>query len=137
MRPIRVAPASSPPPALSPLIVVLAAAAPGRKSSVVPGVSARDADVGGLAHREATLWLVVQRHDKLRALVSFTVQRLVRDDERGSRECGRRDAIERVLRDADAAERSPGVVPAVDRDRGPAQAPFVTRPPRQHTGAGR
>src|SRR5262249_4143936 len=59
--------ASSPPPAapaLSPLIVVLAAAAPGRKSTVVPAVSVRDAYIGGLAHGEAALWLIVQRHDK-------------------------------------------------------------------------
>src|SRR5882672_12492856 len=117
---LRAAPSS--PPALSPLIVVGAAlpltvvlsAAPGRKSTVVP--AACDAHIGrGLAHREAALWLVVQRHDKLRAIVRLAVQRLVRDDERGFRPCGRRDAIEHILRDADAVERGLGVVPAVDR----------------------
>jgi hypothetical protein len=64
----------------------------------------------------------VQRHHELRAIVSLAVQRLVRDDERGSRQCGGRDAIEHILRDANAVERGLGVVPAVDRDRGPAPA---------------
>src|SRR5258705_3173478 len=130
--------APSPSPALSPLIVVLAAAAPGRKSTVVPAVSARDAYIArGLAHREAALWLVVQCHDKLRAVVRLAVQRLVRDDERGFRPCGRRDAIEHILRDADAVEGGLGGVPAVDRDRGPAQAPFGTGHRRRHLSADR
>src|SRR5262249_21635545 len=82
---------SSPPPARSPLIVVLAAlpliviraAAPARKSVVVRSVTARDAYIGrGPAHREAALWLVVQRYDEFRAIVSLAVQRLVRNDER-------------------------------------------------------
>src|SRR5438132_5842293 len=94
--------ASSPPPALSPLIVVLAAlplivvlaAAPARKCVVVRSVTARDAYIGrDPAHREAALWLVVQRHDKLCAIVSLADQRLVPADERRSRQCGRRDAI--------------------------------------------
>src|SRR6516225_124388 len=111
--------ASSPPPALSPLMVVLAAE-PAHESEVAPGATARDAYIGrGPAHREAALRLVVQRHNRLRAIVSLAVQRLVRDDERGSRQCGRRDAIEHILRDADAVERGLGIVPAVDRDRGP------------------
>src|ERR1044072_3549097 len=75
-------------PALSPLIIVLAAAAPGRKSTVVQAVSARDAHVGSLAHREAALGLVVQRHDKLGALVRLAVQRLVRGDGGGGWDSG-------------------------------------------------
>src|SRR5262245_1998432 len=119
-------------PALSPLIVGLAAAAPGRKATVVPAIAARDAHVWGLAHREAALWLVVQRHDKLRTLVRLTVQRLIRDDDGGARQCSRRDAIEHILRDTDAIERALGVVPAVDRDRRPAQALSSTRHRCEH-----
>src|SRR5258705_3619424 len=80
--------APSPSPALSPLIVVLAAAAPGRKSTVVPAVSTRDAYIArGLAHREAALWLVVQRHAKLRAIVRLAVQRLFPHGEPGFWAC--------------------------------------------------
>src|SRR5262249_58299157 len=124
--------ACSPPPALAALIVVLAAlalivvraAAPGAEAeTVVVAMAPRDAGVGrGPAHREAALWLVVQRQDKLRAIVRLAVQRLVRDDDRGSRQCGRRDPIEHILRDADTVERGLGVVPVVDGDGGPAQA---------------
>src|SRR5262249_20319004 len=138
--------APSPPPALSPRIVVLVAlplivvlaAAPAGKSSVVPAVSARDADIGrGPAHREAALWLVVQRHDKLRAIVRLAVQWLVRDDERGSRQCGRRDLIEHIGRMAEAVERGLGVAPAIVRNGGPAQARSGTRHRREHMGADR
>jgi hypothetical protein len=105
MRPISPRAASSLPPALSPLTVVLAAE-PARKSVVVPGIAARDAYFGrGPAHCEAALWLVMQCHHKLRAIVSLAVQRLVRDDERGSRQCGGRDAIEHIFWNADTVER--------------------------------
>src|SRR3984957_5647391 len=122
--------ASSP---LPPIIVLAAAVlarrdplgvriAPVKGAEEVVQAAARDADiVRALAHREAALWLIVQHHDELRAIVSLAVQRLVRDDERGSRQCGRRDAIKHVLRDADAVERALGVVRAIDRDRRPAQ----------------
>jgi uncharacterized membrane protein len=65
------------------------------------------------------------------------VQRLVRNDERGPRQCGWRDAIEHILRDGDAVKRSLGDVPAVDRDRGPAQAPVGARHGRKHMRADR
>src|SRR5262249_59537105 len=139
--------ACSPPPALAALIVVLAAlalivvraAAPGAEAeTVVVAIAARDAGVGrGPAHCEAALWLVVQRQDKLRAIVRLAVQRFVRDDDRGSRQCGRRDAIEHILRDADAVERGLGIVPVVDRDRSPAQSPAATCHRREHMRADR
>src|SRR5260370_30564300 len=109
--------AASSPPARLPLIIVLAvlpriverAAAPARiaiggvpvapaieaDEVVVPGVAARN----GAAHREAALRLVVQRHDELRTIVGLAVQRLIRDGDHGSRQCGRRDALEHVLGD--------------------------------------
>ena len=47
---------------------------PAHESEVAPGVTARDAHFGrGPAHREPALWLVVQRHHKLRAIVSLAV----------------------------------------------------------------
>src|SRR5262245_9568119 len=125
------------PPALLPLILILVvrragAAAPGAEETAVLLGIARDANLRALAHREAALRLVVQRHDELRAIVGLAVRRLVRDDNRGSRHCGRRNAIEHLLRDADAAERGLGIVPAVDRDRGPAQTAVVTRHRCEH-----
>jgi hypothetical protein len=119
---------SSPLPLL--LIILLAAAlarrgvlgvriAPAKGAEkVVPAATARDAEIVlALAHRKAALWLIVQDHDELRAIVGLAVQRLVGNDERGSRQCGRADAIEHILRDGDTVERSLGVVPAIDRDR--------------------
>ena len=82
-----------------------------------------------LARDEAALRLVVQRNDELRAIVGLAVQRLVRNDDRRSRQCGRRDAVEHLLRDGDAVERVLGIVRAVDRDRGPAQAAVGAAPP--------
>jgi len=70
-------------------------------------------------------------------LVGLAAQRLVRDDDRGSQQCGRRDAIEHILRDGDALERVLGVVPVVNRDRGPAQARVVARHRREHMRADR
>ena len=74
------------------------------------------------AHQKAALGLVVEHRDELGAIVGLAAQRLVRDDDRGSRQCSRRDAIEHIGRDGDAVEGVLGVVPVVDRDRGPAQA---------------
>jgi malate synthase len=71
-------------------------------------------------HQEAALGLVVEHRDELGAIVGLAAQRFVRDDDRGSRQCSRRDTIEHILRDGDAVERVLGVVPVVDRDRGPA-----------------
>jgi len=75
-----------------PLIIVLAAAlarrgvlgvriAPAKGAEkVVPAATARNAKIVLVpAHRKAALWLVVQYHDELRAIVSLAVQRLVRN----------------------------------------------------------
>src|SRR5664279_5359642 len=89
-----------------------------REAVVAPAVVARNADVGRrLARYKAALGLIAQHRDKLGAVVGLAAQRLVRDDDRGSRQCSRRDAIEQILRDGDAVERVLGVVPLVDRDR--------------------
>src|SRR6202163_3931165 len=98
------------------------------EAAVAPGVAARNGDIDRRpARHEAALGLVVQHRDELGAIVGLAAQRLVRDDDRGSRQCGRRDAIEHLLRDGDAVERVPGVISVVDRDRGPAQAAVVAR----------
>src|SRR5215468_12177552 len=90
---------------------------------VAPVVAARNWEIDRRpAHQEAALGLVVEHRDELGAIVGLAAQRLVRDDDRGSRQCSRRDAIEHILRDGDAVERVLGVVPVIDRDRGPAQA---------------
>src|SRR6516165_187408 len=39
------------------------------------------------AHQEAALGLVVEHRDELGAIVGLAAQRLVRDDDRGSRQC--------------------------------------------------
>src|ERR1700704_6152870 len=58
-------------------------------------VAARDLDNGrGLARDEAALRLVAQHRDEFGAIVGLAAQRLVGDDDRGSRRCGRRDARE-------------------------------------------
>src|SRR5580693_5383153 len=126
--------AASSKPALWPLIIVpivlprigVLAAAPERivETPATPAeevVTARDAEIGrARAVDDAALRLVVQRNDELRAIIGLAVQRLVRNDERGPRQCGWRDAIEHILREGDAVKRGLGEVPAVDRDRGPA-----------------
>ena len=95
---------------------------------VVPEVVARNEGIGRrLARYEATLGLIAQHRDKLGAIVGLGAQRLVRDDDRGSRQCGRPDAIDHILRDGDAVERILGVVRVVDRDCGPAQAGVLAR----------
>src|ERR1700738_159823 len=82
--------AASSPPALWPLII-----APGRIVETPATPAEADADIGrARAVDDAALRLVVQRNDELRAIVVLAVQRLVRNDERGPRQCGWRDAIE-------------------------------------------
>src|SRR5262249_52375933 len=67
---------------------------------VAPVVAARNGEIDrGPAHQEAALGLVVEHRDELGAVVGLAAQRLVRDDDRGSRQCSRRDAIEHILRD--------------------------------------
>src|SRR5437879_5545392 len=91
-------------------------------------VVARNEDISRRPARyKAALGLITQHRDELGAIVGLAAQRLVRDDDRGSRRCGRRDAIEHLLRDGDAVERGLGVVAVVDRDRRPAQARPVAR----------
>src|SRR5258707_8058632 len=103
-----------------------------------PGAAFRNVTIDRRpARHEAALGLVVQRRDELGAIVGLAAQRLVRDNDRGSRQCSRRDAIEHILRDGDAVERVLGVVPVVDRDRGPAQARVVARHRREHMPAER
>src|SRR5262249_34939750 len=130
-------------PIVLPRIVVLAAA-PERIVETPPTpakaevVAARDADIGrARAVDDAALRLVVQRNDELRAIIGLAMQRLVRNDERGPRQYGWRDAIEHILRDGDAVKRGLGDVPAVDRDHGPAQAPLGARHGRKHMRADR
>src|SRR5665213_4377283 len=78
---------------------------------VVPDVVARYEGFGRrFARYEAPLRLIAQHRDKLGAIVGLGAQRLVRDDDRGSRQCGRPDAVEHILRDGDAVERILGVV---------------------------
>src|SRR5262249_28974833 len=86
---------------------------------VVPEVVVRsEGIVRRLARDEAALGLVVQHRDKLGAIVGLGAQRLVRDDDRGSRQGGRRDATEDILRDGDAIQRILGIVGVIDRHRG-------------------
>src|SRR6185437_1956194 len=102
-----------PPPALLPRTIVLAvwpaaiaslgapiALKKEPEAVVVPDAVGRNEGIGRrLARYEATLGLIAQHHDKLGAIVGLGAQRLVRDDDRGSRQCGRPDAIEQILRD--------------------------------------
>ena len=105
---------------------------------VAPVVAAVNGDIiRRQARHEAALRLVVQHRDELGAIVGLAAQRLVRDDDRGSRHCGRRNTIEYILRDGDAVERVLGVVPAVDRDHGPAQACVAARHRRENMRADR
>jgi len=64
------------------------------KTEKVVAVAVRDLDIDrGLARDEAALRLVAQHRDELGAIVGLRAQRLVRDDDRGSRHGGRRDAM--------------------------------------------
>src|SRR5262249_57973284 len=86
----------SSPPTVWPLII---AAAPGRIVETPATPAEADADIGrARAVDDAALRLVVQRNDELRAIVGLAVQRLVRNDEPGPRQCGWRDAIEHIVR---------------------------------------
>src|SRR5205807_8466617 len=103
------------------------AAENGAEAAVAPSIGVRNEDVGGrLARDEAALRLVAQHRDELGAIVGLGAERLIRNDDRGPRQCGRRDAVEHLARDGDAVERILGVVPAVDADRRPAQARIAT-----------
>jgi hypothetical protein len=54
---------------------------------VAPVVATRNGDiVRRPAHQEAALGLVVEHRDELGAIVGLAAQRLVRDDDRGSRQ---------------------------------------------------
>jgi hypothetical protein len=70
------------------------------------------------AHQEAALGLVVEHRDELGAVVGLAAQRLVRDDDRGSRQCGRCDAIEHILRDGDAVGGNQSLSPTLRRSSG-------------------
>ena len=66
-----------------------------QKAVFAPVVAARNGDTNRRpAHQEAALGLVVEHRDELGAIVGLAAERLVRDDDRGSRQCSRRDAIE-------------------------------------------
>src|SRR5664280_1919768 len=60
-----------------------------REAVVAPAVVARNEGVGrrNLARDKAALRLIAQHRDKLGAVVGLAAQRLVRDDDRGSRQC--------------------------------------------------
>jgi len=125
MRPTRGVPRVLPPALLHRLIVLAGARTPisrlgvpiglekETEAVVAPVGASRNADIDRRpAHQEAALGLVVEHRDELGAIVGLAAQRLVRDDDRGSRQCSRRDAIEHILRDGDAVERVLGIVPA-------------------------
>src|SRR5690349_16400083 len=59
--------------------------------AVVPAVVVGHENLARLAGDEAALGLVAQHHDKLGAIVGLLAQRLVGDDDRGSRQHGWRD----------------------------------------------
>src|SRR5256885_1122611 len=94
------------PPAATPACIAgLAApiASEKREAAAALEAVARNVDVGGrLARDEPALRLVAQHRDEFGAIVGLAAQRLVRDDDRGSRQRARRNAIEHVLRDGDA-----------------------------------
>src|SRR3984957_4077726 len=66
----------------------------GAEAIVDPDEAARDADIDRrLARHEAALGLVVQHRDELGAIVGLATERFIGDDDRGSRQRGRRNAI--------------------------------------------
>src|SRR5262245_11648617 len=62
-------------------------------------VVARIDVVGRLARDEPALRLIAQHCNEFGAIVGLAAQRLVRDDDRGARQRGRRDTIEHLLWD--------------------------------------
>src|SRR6202521_2124889 len=95
--------AASSPPALWPLIIIPIVV----ETPATPAEA--DADIGrARAVDDAALRLVVQRNDEFRAIIGLAVERLVRNDERGPRQCRWRDAIEHILREGDAVKRGLG-----------------------------
>src|SRR5207247_6971634 len=96
------------------------------EAAAAPEVVVRNDEIGRRpACNEATLRLVAQDRDELGAIVGLAAQGFVRDDDRGSRHGGRRDAIEHILWNGDAVECGPGIVPVIDRNRSPVQARVV------------
>src|SRR6516165_7762221 len=62
----------------------------GAEAAVAPVVAARNGDIDRRpARHEAALGLVAQHRDELGAIVGLAAQRLVRDNDRGSRQCSR------------------------------------------------
>src|SRR6266404_7062996 len=111
MRPTRVVPRLPPRPAPLHRTIVLAPAPlhiagwvarialeTGEEAIVVREVAAGNAVI--IAHRrrltryKAALGLIAQHRDELGTIIGFAAQRLVGDDDRGSRHGGRRDAVE-------------------------------------------
>src|SRR5581483_9707818 len=92
---------------------------------------------GRLAGDEAALRVVAQDRNELGAVVGLGAERLVRDDDRGPRQRGRRDAIPHLLRDRDAIQRVLGTVALVDADDAPAQASVALRHRREDMRADR
>src|SRR5580704_5442136 len=92
-------------PALSHLRIVQAAAptriaglgVPIALEKVTPDIADRSEGIRRRPARyKAALGLVVQHRDELGAIVGLAAQRLVLYDDRGSRQCSRRDAIEHI-----------------------------------------
>src|SRR6266852_145029 len=81
--------AASSPPAQWPLIIVPIVVETPPATPAEADVTARDAEIGrARAVDDAALRLVVQRNDELGAIIGLAVQRLIRNDERGPRQCG-------------------------------------------------
>src|SRR6516225_6123996 len=78
-----------------PIVAAHVPIAPEKKAVVAPDVVARKVAIGGrLARYKSALRLVAQHRDEFGAIVGLATERLVRDDDRGARQRGRRDAIE-------------------------------------------
>src|SRR5215469_11715629 len=74
------------------VVTPIVAARKGAIDRAALGLVSRNGDIDRRpAHQEAALGLVVKHRDELGAIVGLAAQRLVRDDDRGSRQCSRRD----------------------------------------------